>query len=1260
MNYNLEAYVPDRFQELCQALLTIEYPGIQCFPVGMGDGGRDASQALDGKRDAIIFQVKSSRNPSREDDPVAWLERAIGAELETINSLILRGAKRYILMTNVPGTAIQDRGTIDRLNAILTSKISIPSQCMWRGDIERRIDSNRGIRGAFSDLMTAADVLLSILNSDLTEHRDRRERAVTAFLAEQFREDQLVKFRQAELENRLLRLFVDVPLTLATNWSNRGSTEEMREEYASFLKIVQRQGLPNRDLRMITVFGASGAYEIYDHDLFAATMVGPIGAASFFLDSEAGSEFPCAVLEGSPGQGKSTLSQYLCQVHRARLLSKVVELSELPLEHQISPVRIPFRIELRHLAAWLVPDQEEGDEDPESGDLRTLETYLADLIFKKSGGLGFDVSDLLSVFSNSPILLVLDGLDEVPAAASRQRIVEQVSSGVDRIKANAADVQVLITSRPSVFDNSPGFARTSYTHFHLTALARPHIDLYADKWMTARGLTDSDRAMVESILDEKLSQPHMTELARNPMQLAILLHLINAKGSALPDRRTELYDSYIEMLFAREADKDTTVRDNLKLLKDIHGHLAWMLHGEAELGDGNGRISEADLTETVRRYLEAEGHSTRIVDLLFDGVVDRVCALVKRTEGLYEFEVQPLREYFCARYLYDTAQYSPAGQNKPGTLPERFEGIVRNPYWLNVTRFFAGCFSKGELASLFDSLAELTSDESLKYTAQPRMISSLLLGDWVFASSPKVSDRVVGLLLEGFGTRHTLDVSDHFGGSISLPLECGGAQLGARAIELLRSDVHIDRRSALRTVASESLPPEDLYSAWREYAPRIADRSRALFDGLIFGLLGKVEVADLTELIKGSDHDADGIPYRLVVATAGNRDDVLEQSSEWRGMLKQRLLNVPQLWSSRWLKTDSEIGRLGGFVSRMWTLPVLSTVHQDGRRLIDQFGVMGIGANENKEPPILRSHPGDSSRLTKFLAVSNAQLERPLQHWVATLDPWREITSSGISLLGQAWIWDHLAVLGAGIRNSDERAGDCKDLFDEDYPLSDRVRYARLRSGSAKWWLSTIERATTDREMELSAAVILSYGSIATLAHVMPALSSNLDYLGERNLCRLLRSVQDVRRVWQLREDTPTRFKAVSSVGKVRDRTSLALSCRSNKRLVRDLLSGRDFDSSAINRQALKLSLAAETPANAEDWTMVLAKIRKLRDARGEWRLARYPGWQIMPHEIAKSVIDDAEHYPPTLIELAELSCRNTYRPKAVIKLATSDRWFEA
>ena len=61
-----------------------------------------------------------------------------------------------------------------------------------------------------------------------------------------------------------------------------------------------------------------------------------------------------------------------------------------------------------------------------------------------------------------------------------------------------------------------------------------------------------------------------------------------------------------------------------------------------------------ELKFEIKNYLECEEHDVQLVDKLLKGTVERVGALVSRVQGTFEFEVQPLREYFAARHLHKT------------------------------------------------------------------------------------------------------------------------------------------------------------------------------------------------------------------------------------------------------------------------------------------------------------------------------------------------------------------------------------------------------------------------------------------------------------------------------------------------------------------------------------------------------------------------------------------------------------------------------
>jgi hypothetical protein len=333
MDHQLESLGPDRFQQLAQALLVSEYPDVTCFPIGQPDGGRDAIQTLsaDDNNDAkfVVYQVKFSRTPSAVKDAAKWLLEKGDGEREKILNLTGRGATRYILITNVPGTAHLDGGSIDRAIGQLQSEFSIPIQVWWRDDINRRLDGNWDIKLRYSEVLSGQDFFRLLLETTAGQEHERRMNALRAFLAEQYTEDTEVKFKQVELHTRLLDLFIDLPFRL----NMRTNKLDLPFE----INIPARVFFDESKLATIT----------NDHE------EGLEGTATLLLSEFADKYLNQVVVEGAPGQGKSTLAQYLCQVHRIRLLDKDVDLLKLPEADRHFSRRIPFKVDLRDLATWV-------------------------------------------------------------------------------------------------------------------------------------------------------------------------------------------------------------------------------------------------------------------------------------------------------------------------------------------------------------------------------------------------------------------------------------------------------------------------------------------------------------------------------------------------------------------------------------------------------------------------------------------------------------------------------------------------------------------------------------------------------------------------------------------------------------------------------------------------------------------------------------------------------------------------------------------
>lgn len=93
------------------------------------------------------------------------------------------------------------------------------------------------------------------------------------------------------------------------------------------------------------------------------------------------------------------------------------------------------------------------------------------------------------------------------------------------------------------------------------------------------------------------------------------------------------------------------MRDNRDDLEEVTAYLGWYLQALAEEQGSSGRLGTTDLKTEIFRYLSRAQKDTGLVDALFTDVTDRVWALASKTQGTFEFDVQPVREFFAAKYL---------------------------------------------------------------------------------------------------------------------------------------------------------------------------------------------------------------------------------------------------------------------------------------------------------------------------------------------------------------------------------------------------------------------------------------------------------------------------------------------------------------------------------------------------------------------------------------------------------------------------------
>ena len=202
---------------------------------------------------------------------------------------------------------------------------------------------------------------------------------------------------------------------------------------------------------------------------------------------------------------------------------------------------------------------------------------------------------------------------------------------------------------------------------------------------------------------------------------------------------------------------------------------------------------------------------------------------------------------------------------------------------MNVARFYAGCYSEGELPSLIDDLRALSNDEVFRCTSHPQLLTATLLGDWVFSQRPRAIQDAVDLLLEPRGLRMLVagaesglhQIEDVIVGDLA-----GRRRLIDACKELVRPNRPIDQvMDVVRSVLRPNSEPEELFDWWIEEL-RSVDETQSRHWCVLGEHLQCWSVVGLDTVIDLLDREE--VPSSSVIRGLlhANRMDVLESSEE--------------------------------------------------------------------------------------------------------------------------------------------------------------------------------------------------------------------------------------------------------------------------------------------------------------------------------------------------------------------------------------------
>ncbi|MBM0255560.1 NACHT domain-containing NTPase [Micromonospora sp. 4G55] len=952
----------------------------------------------DAPEKVLVYQVKWSVD-GRRKDPVGWLDATVRREEDNLRRLAGDGVRRYTLVTNVPSTGKPGTGTFDQLNSKLDRHARAfgleQMSCFWREAVDGMVDNaSTEIKWQYADMLAGWDLIRYLISEEAVGRKDSGLRAlVRKVAAAQWDDDERVKFSQVDIDReKVADLFIDVG--------------------AGRLR-------------------ANGPGDAA-HPPFEA--VG--GAAAHLLRTAS----TCTLVRGAPGQGKSTLSQYVSQVQRAAFLPTHQQPADLP---KVPNPLFPIRFDLSDYSRWLsgidVWDGG-GEQAPKRSRKRpaaasTIECFLAELMTHASGGLPVLPKDVQEIFERVPSMIVLDGLDEVGRPRTRKAVVEAINQFCRRNKAYRDVPKVVVTTRPST-NELPEPASDLFEVLVLRPLEPRQRDEYLQKWCAVRGIHGSEGRALRKNFRAKSAEPYIGELAGNPMQLTILLDLLHKHGEATPTQRTELYDSYVDLLLAREANKHPeSVRKHQKELREIVPFLGWYLQSRSEEDSVNTRMSVADLKAAIRHFQFTYGKPLSVVDEMFEATSDRLWALTSKAEGTYEFEVLSLREYFAARFLYryageDTRAFD---RNKV------FRELLRRPYWLNTARFYGGNAEGGDVYILAEGIHEEIVDHN---TPASIVAAWTLLTDGVFASRPRqarkvlstlCSDQNIAVLLEALDRREIIPLPE----LPQLPAVDGPDPTWTRLTEQLTAHpthpTTPQRVRALRQLLNQRAE----FTGWWTQQMQAVIKSPVEASWL--------EMAARCEGAAGIELDLDGIDLSrpLVAQFLLDTGLVPPPGSKFEADLIQAVLDG-----------------LCPNVSSIRSVPAQIAV-AFGTEYFIRATEAGFGGEDNYVDPRRRQEAISSLRRSGSPFAAVASLRRFRAGEKGSTFPWSNTATALYEQVGRCWLSSQIAIIGAAspYKLAFTRLPGTTPFGPNGHPAT-LLAETRIKADDRRWWLHQLEGIT--------------------------------------------------------------------------------------------------------------------------------------------------------------------------------------------------------